>query len=182
MRAVWPRMATLALAAVIARLADARSDIGLGTVLRRCRPDFDRVRVSQFCRSNVLYHLLQTFLSPILGTMELLDGLPQNLQEKLAEYDKVVNLHQFRDASESEKGELTLEQAAELGKEALARAFPDAVREIYRLSQHAASESVKASCAKYITECVIGKNSTIAADDDMKALLKKIMVQDVPVA
>jgi len=112
----------------------------------------------------------------MLRLMEL--GIPQNLQDSLAEYEKLVNAEQFRDASTQEKGELTLEQASQLGKETLAKAFPDAIRQIYLMSQFAASESVKASCAKYISDMVIGKNSPIAADDDMRSLLKKIMKQE----
>lgn len=114
----------------------------------------------------------------MLGIMDL--GIPQNLQDKLDEYEKVVNLGAFRSPSEKEKAELTLEQASEIGKETLAKAFPDAVREIYRLSQGASSESVRAQCSRYISDMVVGKNSPIAEDDDMKQLLKKIMKQEIP--
>lgn len=106
--------------------------------------------------------------------------IPTHLQDKLKEYEKVVNDGEFRSVSDKEKAELTLEQASELGKEALARAFPHAIKEIYRLATSATSETVRANCSRYISDMVIGKNSPIAEDDDMKALLKKIMKQETP--
>jgi hypothetical protein len=70
------------------------------------------------------------------------------------------------------------EDTAKKSKEMLLKRTPTAVATVEYLAEHAESETVRASCAKYIIDNALGKTGIVKVDDPIADLIKQLQNND----
>jgi len=97
--------------------------------------------------------------------------LPPEVLEKLQEYNKALE-------SEWGQEESSTDDKIESARTIFRNALPDAAETLVTLSKFADSESVKASCARFIYTSVVGKPDGSAKDDPVESLIKQLTADE----